>query len=285
MTLDLVLITLIFVFIIASMLAIGLQVDVKNMVSIVNEKKILTKSIIANFLIIPLIGFIFIKTIPMKPSIEMAFILLSCAPGGLSAIQFISKSKDDLAYAGEAAFLLSTLSVFISPVIIPFFLPKEVNIVVPYFKALWFLVLFLLLPMIIGMLVRGYYKNIAIKLAKPIAILGTLAFIVFIIVTLEVKQDAVRSLTIGTLSLMLLFILLTMLVGWFMGGPKKGTRQILASASSMRNVALCLIIATNTFPDMNYDVPLVAFSALMVLPNMIFTIVIMVWNKRSRVKL
>ena len=144
--------TLLFAFIIASMLAIGLQVNVKNMVLVFNEKKLLIKSFVANFIIIPLIGLLLIKIIPMKPSVEMAFILLSCAPGGLSAIQFISKAKDELAYAGEMAFLLSTLSVFISPAIITFFLAEEIHFAIPYFKAFWFLILFLLLPMIIGML-------------------------------------------------------------------------------------------------------------------------------------
>jgi len=78
-----------------------------------------------------------------------------------------------------------------------------------------------------------------------------------------------------------LFILLTMLIGWLMGGPKKGTRQVLASASSMRNAALALLIVTNAFPNMDYEVPVVAFSALMVLPNMVFTIIMMIWNRKQ----
>jgi len=273
--------TLLFVFIIVSMLAIGMQVGVKNITAIFNEKKLLIKSFVANFVIIPLIGLILIKIIPMKPAVEVSFVLLSCAPGGLSAIQFISKAKDELAYAGGMAFLLSTLSIFISPLIIAFFLPKEINFTVPYFKAFWFIVLFLLLPMMIGMLVYDHYKNIVNKLAKPTAIVGTLAFIAFITITLEERQTAMKSLGLEVLSLMVLFILLTMLIGWLMGGPKKGTRQVLASASSMRNAALALLIVTNAFPNMDYEVPVVAFSALMVLPNMVFTIIMMIWNRKQ----
>ncbi len=273
--------TLLFVFIIVSMLAIGMQVGAKNITAIFNEKKLLIKSFVANFVIIPLIGLILIKIIPMKPAVEVSFVLLSCAPGGLSAIQFISKAKDELAYAGGMAFLLSMSSIFISPLIITFFLPKAINFTIPYFKAFWFIVLFLLLPMMIGMLVYDRYKNIANKLAKPSAIVGTLAFITFIVITLEERQTAMKSLGLEVLSLMVLFILLTMLIGWLMGGPRKGTRQILASASSMRNAALALLIVTNAFPNMNYEVPVVAFSALMVLPNMIFTIIMMIRNKKQ----
>ena len=55
--------TFLFIFIIASMLAIGLQVDAKNLTEIFNEKKLLIKSLVANFVIIPLIGIIFITSI------------------------------------------------------------------------------------------------------------------------------------------------------------------------------------------------------------------------------
>lgn len=273
--------TFLFIFIIASMLAIGMQVDAKNLAEIFYEKKLLIKSLIANFVIIPLIGLILIKVIPMKPTLEVAFILLSCAPGGLSAIQFVSKIKSELAYAGEIAFLLSTLSFFISPFIIAFFLPSGVNFAIPYFKVFWFIVLFLILPMIIGMLVYVRYKNISGKLAKPIAIIGTLAFFAFIIITLEERQVAMQALDLEILGLMTLFVLLTMVIGWLMGGPKKGTRQILASASSMRNAALALLIVTNAFPNMDYEIPVVAFSALMVLPNMILTSIMMIWNRKK----
>jgi BASS family bile acid:Na+ symporter len=272
--------TFLLVFIITSMLAVGMRGSMKDIVAIFNKKKLLTKLFVANFVIIPLIGLVLIKVIPMNPDVEVSFVLLSCAPGGLSAIQFISKVKNELAYAGEVVFLLSMLSIFISPFIIAFFLPKEIDFTIPYFKAFWFLVLFLLLPMMVGLLMHDRYKNITSKLARPTAIIGTLSFITFIVITLEERQTAMQSLSLGTLGLMILFVLLTMVIGWLMGGPKRETRQILASASSMRNSALALLIVTNAFPNMDYEVPVVAFSALMILPNMIFTIIMMIWNRK-----
>ena len=52
------------------------------------------------------------------------------------------------------------------------------------------------------------------------------------------------------------------------GSPKQlETRRVLATVTGMRHVALCLLIALNTFPDAAVQAPLVAFSALMVPPN------------------
>jgi BASS family bile acid:Na+ symporter len=49
----------------------------------------------------------------------------------------------------------------------------------------------------------------------------------------------------------------------------------------MRNVALGLLLAFRTFPDPAVQTPLVAFSALMIPPNMLMTLY---WTIRSRKK-
>jgi BASS family bile acid:Na+ symporter len=80
---------------------------------------------------------------------------------------------------------------------------------------------------------------------------------------------------------MLLFILVSLAVGWFMGGPKREFRRILATSTSMRNAALCFGIVEATQPGHPVEVPLIAFSMLMVFPNMVFTIFHAVVAKRK----
>jgi hypothetical protein len=47
----------------------------------------------------------------------------------------------------------------------------------------------------------------------------------------------------------------------------------------MRNVAVGLLVALTSFPDSDVDVAVLAFSALMVPPNLVFTIY---QNRRAR---
>ncbi len=54
--------------------------------------------------------------------------------------------------------------------------------------------------------------------------------------------------------------------------------------TSMRNAAICLLIAQKSFPDTGVEVVVVAFSALMVPPNMLFTLYEIIKNKRSAKK-
>jgi BASS family bile acid:Na+ symporter len=66
---------------------------------------------------------------------------------------------------------------------------------------------------------------------------------------------------------MVLLIIGSMIIGWFLGGPQRENRRILATATSMRNVGLCAVIAIESFPGTKVDIGIVAFSALMVTPN------------------
>jgi BASS family bile acid:Na+ symporter len=71
---------------------------------------------------------------------------------------------------------------------------------------------------------------------------------------------------------MVVFVLASMSIGWLLGGPYAETRRVLASASSMRNAALCLLIANHDFPSTDVPATVLAFSALMVPPNLLLTL-------------
>ncbi len=272
--------SMMFVFLFASMLGIGLQLDFKDIPGVFKAKWLLIKSLGANFIVIPVIGILLAKTIPMPPEVALAFIVLALAPGGLSSIQFISKIHGESAYAGCIVFLLSVLSVFISPLLISFFLPKDIELIIPYWRVFGVLLISIFLPLLLGILLHHKHKLIATKLVKPVVLLGTLAFFGVILLTLSLRKLAMSAHTIEITGVMLLFIILSMLVGWLMGGPRRGARQVLAIVSSVRNVALCLVMAIETVPNAKVITPLVALGALMILPNMIFTVFIMIRRKK-----
>jgi BASS family bile acid:Na+ symporter len=269
-------------FLVTTMGGIGLQVSLRDLGAALQRKGLLLRSLLVNFAIVPVLGWLATRLIPVTPTSADAILILACAPGGMSAIQFTSKRKDVLAFAGQTAFLLTALSIFISPLLMSLFLPADLSLVVPYAKAFWFIVVFLLLPMGLGVLIRERADRLADRLFKPVALIGTLAFVVFVVLTLSARQAAMGALGAGEVGAMLGFIVATMIAGWLGGGPELETRAVLASASSMRNAALCLAIVADSLPGRGLDVPLVAFSALMIPPNLILLIGTLVLKKRRR---
>jgi bile acid:Na+ symporter, BASS family len=273
--------TLMFAFLITSMLSVGMTATMKDLRSLLASRGLLFRSLIANFVVVPIIGIVLVKVLPLKPEAATALLILACTPGGLSALQFTTKVKGEKFFAGSSAFLLSLLAVFLSPLLLTIVLPGDTSIVVPYGRALIFIVVFLLLPLVAGMLVGGRMERQAEKLSKLFGIVSVVLFIAVMLLLKGDRKEAMNAIGKEALLYMLLFIVLTMVAGWLMAGRPKEARPVLATVTSMRNVALCLLIALKTFPDPAVQTPLVAFSALMVPPNMILAVF---WAVRSKKK-
>jgi BASS family bile acid:Na+ symporter len=70
-----------------------------------------------------------------------------------------------------------------------------------------------------------------------------------------------------------LLIVVSWVVGWLLGGGEIRNRKVLAIASSMRNIGVCLPIASSYFLETDVVIPVLAFSGIMIPMNMGFALV------------
>ena len=273
--------TLTLIFLITTMASIGLKATAIELVSAFRDRSLMLRSLVVNLIVVPLLGFLLVKIVPMSQDAKVGILLLAAAPGGLNAIQFTSKTKSALCYAASLLFILTLLSVLLSPAIAAFLLPADASITLPYGKVIRFLLLYILLPLVIGFAVHRISKKYADFLSKPTALIGTVFFVVVVIRLLALRKQSMATLSKTELAAMIGFIIITMIIGWLFGGPSKETRRILATTTSMRNAALCFVIATNGFPDTNVIDTVVAFSGLMIPPNMLLTVYEIIKQRKS----
>lgn len=271
----------VYIFVVSSMFSIGLQTSWKVLSSVITSGNFLLRLLITNFVLIPLSGILLIRLLNLQPEISVALFILACTPGGPSALQFSTKVKDSLHFAADSVFILSLLALFLSPILIELLLPETIPVVFSYGKALGFMFLLLLLPLLSGVGLSLCKKDLAKKLSKPVALVGTLSFVTVVILLWNIRQEAMNEIGSPAVRALFGFVLLSMAIGWFMGGPERGTRQVLATTTSMRNVALCLLFAVESLQDMNIETPLVAFSALMISPNLLLTLYWLILEKRA----
>jgi BASS family bile acid:Na+ symporter len=268
-------------FLITAMLSVGLQTTAGDLRSLLKSKGLLLRSLLANFVAVPIVGIVLVRTLPFKPEAAAALLLLACTPGGISALQFTTRIKGASLFAGSSAFLLTFVAVFLSPALLTLVLPGDISVVIPYGRALLFVVVFLLLPLVAGTLVRSREELLAEKLSKPCAIISLVLFIVVLVIIMGLRKEAMNAVGKEALLYMLIFIIISMAVGWFMGGPAQETRPVLATVTGMRHVALSILIALNAFPDQAVQAPLLAFSALMVPPSMLLTAYMLIRSRKA----
>ena len=78
---------------------------------------------------------------------------------------------------------------------------------------------------------------------------------------------------------MVLLLVLSMLIGWLIGGSDRESRQVLAISTGMRSVIVVLYVARYCFPGTDvYMVPVVYLS-IMVPTSLVFHLAFTFYNK------
>ena len=269
-----------FIFLVMTMLGIGLKVTGSEVLQTLRYRNLILRALLVNIILVPILGMIVTIIFPITIDTEVGILLLAAAPGGLAAIQFTSKGKESLTFAASLLFILSVVAIFVTPLTAKLILPIHTPVSLPYFRVIMVLLMYLLLPLLVGFAVQSLSERLTQVLSTPVTLCGTLSFIAMILLTMAMKKQAIRAIGGSGVAAMIILILASMLIGWVLGGPNKNNRRVLATGTSMRNAALCLLIAQKNFPDTSVDVSVVAFSALMVPPNMLFTLFEVIKSRR-----
>jgi BASS family bile acid:Na+ symporter len=141
----------------------------------------------------------------------------------------------------------------------------------------WLIVMLFLLIVVPALVGRALQRLIPQHAPKLGLWLGRLSIVIFIIAAVTAgryKSPAIKLMGNDGIAAIVILILGAWVVGWLMGGPEIRNRKVLAISSSMRNVGVCLPIASNYFAGTEVTVPMLAFSGIMIPMNMVFAVVV-----------
>jgi BASS family bile acid:Na+ symporter len=263
---------LIIVFLLSTMISIGIEVTLQEIMSAASNKRLFIMALFANFILVPLLGLGIARILPMPMNIEIGFLLLAAAPGALFAINFTRRTQDSVPFAAALLFSLTVLSIVVTPFLAQLLLNVDQPVTLHYDRAVQVLFLYVLVPLLAGLALNRWASPMALRLRKPLSACAGVSFVLVTVLTMGLKSAATKQIGMNGLLAMLLLIAASMVIGWMLGGPDRGTRRVLTVNTSMRNVALALAIASRSFPGADVDVGVLAFSALMLPPNVLFTI-------------
>ena len=248
--------------------------------SVLQDRTRITKALIANVLVPPLVTGVLIALLPMSDAVATVMFLLAFAPGGINAVQFSTKAHGQLALAGAMLFLLSILGVILAFLAKNVILPDGGTAALPAGELAFRIIGLVLAPLIAGVLTQAYAPQLAAKAYKPAMLVSTLSFVASVVLSLGVRQDALGAIETPALVAMLLFILILMGTGWILGGPEPEQRQVLAVTTNLRNVGLVYVLVDGCCNGDAHTFVVLAFMALMVPCNLVLTIVCAVARKR-----
>jgi bile acid:Na+ symporter, BASS family len=267
-------------FVAVVMFSIGLRVSGGELLDVLRNRALFMRTLLANCVLIPVIGFLLVRIFPLTPDASIGILLLAAIPGTPIALQFTRRARTRLAFAAAMTFVLSLVSLAMTPLAIEVMPQMAQRSERPILHLLASIVLYIALPLCAGLWVARRAPKIAPRLVLPLGILATVVFVFLMWETRLVRRqafDAIRGR--GTILAMLLLLLLSMLIGWLIGGPDPESRRVLATSTSMRSVIVVLYVARYCFPGTSvYMVPIVYLS-LMVPANLLFHLAFTGWQK------
>jgi len=104
-----------------------------------------------------------------------------------------------------------------------------------------------LLPLGVGLGIRYFRPGMADRILGPSLRLGKVLNVAAIVLVLAAYYDLLLEVRLKGLIGMILLLMVSLAAGWFLGGRGVENRKTLALTTSLRNVGVGLVIATDAF--------------------------------------
>jgi len=188
-----------------------------------------------------------VKLFRLPLPVATGILLMAIAPGVPLVLAQVRKRGGRLSLAVELAVALPLLSIITVPLTAAWVLPASVKAELPLGQFAVTLLLFQLLPLLLGIFVGARFPGAAARLTAPFNYIFFAAAIALLALLSRAVIHGVESVygSRGMLA-MLTLTLLSMAAGWLLGGPAREDRRILGIGTTLRNVGLCSLIATTT---------------------------------------
>jgi BASS family bile acid:Na+ symporter len=171
------------------MFGVALGITIEDFKRLLKNPRIVITGILSQFIMLPLVTFIFIKLVNPYPSIALGMIMVAACPGGNVSNFMTQLAKGNAALSVS----LTAFATLASMIMTPFNLQFWGNMYEPTAEILrtvqldpWELVklvtLILGVPLAIGMWVRHYRSKLANRFSKILKPLSMVIFLIFIIV-------------------------------------------------------------------------------------------------------
>jgi len=260
----------VYVFILTSMFLTGLMVTVADLIAPVHDRRLLTLSLFANFLLVPMIAIVLIILIPMNPQLAAGLLLISIAAGAPSTGKVAQFTGGNVAKAVSLTIIMTIATVVIMPFLVPVILPGAQA---DPLYVLGNLVVLILVPILLGILIKSRSETLAARL-RPVMdwtsnISIAVIFLTFGVIFLSRIREIVST-SSGAIAVVvaILFTLAALGLTYMIGRFDMDARQDLAFGAGFRNATAALVVVFASFSNIQNDV------LLMVLMVTIFSIII-----------
>lgn len=272
------------IFLFAVMTAMGLSLTVEDFQRVARRPKALLGGLAAQLLLLPIlaiaIGFVF----QSPPVIAAGAIILAACPGGVTSNAYVFASRADVALSIGLTAIASFITVFTIPflTLLALELHMDQSAIPELDKAdmMWTLAKFTIVPVSLGMLLRRWKPDMALRIIEPLRV-GTLVSLIGIVVVGTATAWAtivLNAWSAGTL--MTTINVIAMTAGFLLAKALKlpfAQRATITFEVGVQNLSLALFISLTFLKSPELAIATLVYALVMKITALSF-----VWYVRRR---
>ncbi|NJR72166.1 MAG: bile acid:sodium symporter family protein [Gammaproteobacteria bacterium] len=266
------------------MLGLGLSLTVADFTRVVRYPKAIIVGLTIQMVVLTSLCFGLTVLFKLPPELAVGMMLLAAAPGGATANIYSHLAHGDVALNITLTAINSLLSLFALPFIVSFSLQyfmESDQYVPPPFKKIIEVGLIILIPVVIGMILRHRFPSIATKSEKPLRIFSVLLLVGLVLVSLGQQWQVLVQYAAQVGLACIVFNVVSMAVGYRVPlALKLPEKQAIAIAMEIgiHNGTLAIFIALTVLNNGIMSIPAAIYSLVMFVTASLFAL----WLMRRR---
>ena len=266
--------------VIATVFSIGLGAAPGDLVSLFRRPSLLGRSLVSMFVVM-LAGAVFVvRAVHLSPPVQIVVVALALAPVPPLLPQRQTKAGGESSFIFGLVVAASLFAIVWIPValaIISHVFGVALRAHLPQIVAI--VGIMIVGPLGAGVFVAHLAPAVAAKIQTPLSRLAGLTLLVVAgLILIKAWRPMLALIGNGTLMALAGFVLIGLVSGQLLGGPKPQDRSVLAIASGCRHPGITLSLATLNFPA-EKSVPAVVLLYLVV--SAILTLPYVAWRRRG----
>ncbi len=253
------------------MLGMGMTLIPADFTRIVKFPKAVLIGLLNQLIFLPIVGFSLAIAFNLNPTMAVGLMILATCPGGATSNLITQVCRGNIALSVTLTAIASVVSILTIPFILSYALDyfgsgTNVTIELPILDTILQIMAITVVPISIGMLIRRYETDFALRMENTMRIASTIIFILVFIAVIAANFDllgsAMREVGLVTLTLNLITMGLGYLTARLFKLDLKNKISI-AIESGIQNGTLAFVIATSVLNNVEMGIPTGAYSIWM----------------------
>ncbi|MEB3289011.1 MAG: bile acid:sodium symporter family protein [Leptolyngbya sp.] len=271
----------------AVMVGMGLGLRVGDFKRVVVYPKPVMVGLVAQLVMLPLLGFLLATVLPLRPELAVGMVLLTACPGGPTSNLITYLARGNVALSISLTALSSGITVFTIPLVINLatgrFLGEAATLQLPFLTTVLQIAVITIIPVGLGMLVNHYRPRTAAQIERGVKWISLFLLGVIIAGLLIQQRASVLDFFVQVGGLMLLLNLAAMGLGYGLArgaGLDDPSRTAITVEVGLQNGTLAIALASSPLflNQPALAIPAAIYSLLMFATGLAFA----AWKSKTR---